>query len=93
MRCVKHAWKISKISKNLRGCFHFGDLDMDGRIILKRILRDSRSCTGLMLLIVAISGAVIVRISYQVQYLVTLLPELLQHDSAPWSCSTTDLDI
>jgi hypothetical protein len=36
--------------------------------------------------------ATIVRISYQVQYLVTVLAELLQRDSAPWCCSTTKLD-
>jgi hypothetical protein len=49
----------SKISKNVRGRVHFGDLDVDGGIIVKCILRDIRSCTGLMWFSVAISDVLL----------------------------------
>jgi hypothetical protein len=31
----------TKFVRNVKGKYHFGDLDVDGRIILKRILKET----------------------------------------------------
>jgi hypothetical protein len=60
------------------GYFHFGDLDMNGRIILERILRVSSSCTGLMLFIEQ---------SVMCRYCPDFIPSTVFSDTFTWASS------